>query len=92
MRWDSSIPVPLTLTDGRKLVTLADVRDFIALLPEMHQRHPYWEHATDLLYEAAHTGKNNDIGEARRYVSRALKAEGLLPSLEEATSSAPQAE
>lgn len=84
MRWDRKLPVPFKLLDGRELVTLADVRDFISLLPEMHQRNPYWEYAADLLYEAAHTGKNRDFAEARRYISRALKAEGLLPPSDEA--------
>jgi hypothetical protein len=77
MPWTSKIGAPITLRDGREIVTLRDAADLILSLPEAHQARPYWVYAAELLLKAAEPGQTS-IKEAHDQFLRALKGEGLI--------------
>ena len=55
--WQSKLSRPISLKTGTKLETLADARAFILdMLPESDHDRSSWQHATELLIEAAERG------------------------------------
>jgi hypothetical protein len=75
MAWKDRFPVPITLKDGRVIVTLADARTLISTLPPRHRRSEHWQYAAGLLMDCAASG-----GALRKTTAQlllALKAEGL---------------
>jgi hypothetical protein len=63
---------------GTVLCTLLEASDFMLALPEDIQRHPAWQHAAELLVEAANSGRESDLELATLQVERALFLEGQL--------------
>jgi hypothetical protein len=51
--WSAKLTRPITLKNGIKLVTLADVRAFILNEPEHIQRRNSWQRAAELMMAAA---------------------------------------
>ena len=74
MRWNSKMPKPVKLNDGRAISTLEDARDLMLSLPELHQRNAHWQYAGELLLKAADSGEKYAIMDARAQLTRALKA------------------
>ena len=73
--WQSKLSRPISLKTGTKLETLADARAFILdMLPESDHDRSSWQHATELLIEAAERGgrRGND-----RVIERALFLQGM---------------
>ena len=60
----------IELRNGTKFLTLADVRDFILDQPEHIQERSFWQHAAELLINAADDG--GDLEAATRQVELAL--------------------
>jgi hypothetical protein len=77
MPWTRRLPTSIVFKEGRSIATLEQARAFMLALPERSQARPYWQHAAELLIEAAeHAG---DIDGAYRQLMRAMTAEGRLP-------------
>lgn len=58
MPWNRKLKPPLTLTDGRRLETLADARLLFLGLPELHRSTAHWRHAGELMLGAANGRKS----------------------------------
>jgi hypothetical protein len=78
MRWPYRLSEPFTLIDGRKVSTLAEAREFMLALPELHQSNAHWRFAAELLKVAAQHGEKHAVMDARAQFARALMAEGLI--------------
>jgi hypothetical protein len=78
MSWSKQFPEPIRLKDGRELRTLKDAGALVLRLPEMIQHAPKWVYATELLMEAARTGKKTDVTDAWHQVWRAAKTDGFI--------------
>ena len=78
MTWHRRFPKPLYLNDGRTVATLAQARDVVLGLPELHQSNPHWQDAAEILLKAAYRGRQDPIFDARKQLSRALEADGLI--------------
>jgi hypothetical protein len=61
--WSCKLDHGLHLKDGRSLATLADVRAFLLSLPEDYQDRQGFRRTTELLLEAAGTGKTKALVE-----------------------------
>ena len=71
--WQSKLSRPISSKTGTKLETLADARAFILdMLPESDQDRSSWQHATELLIEAAERG-----GATTEQIERALFLQGM---------------
>jgi hypothetical protein len=79
---------PIGLADGRKLVTLADVRQVILELPETFQQKPCWIATAELLLQAA--GEGVDRARLQLYLLQALASERMLASQMRATNKKPR--
>lgn len=53
MAWFARFARPITLDDGRKLFTLQDAADYIAVLPKAKRNAAHWKIATEALTIAA---------------------------------------
>jgi hypothetical protein len=51
--WSKPFEDPIVLPDGRKLITLKHVADFIMKLPKAEQKHEKWQVAIECLIMAA---------------------------------------
>ena len=51
--WTRPFEDPISLPDGRKLVTLEDAATFIQQLPEAEHAHEHWQTAVEMLIRAA---------------------------------------
>jgi hypothetical protein len=60
------------------LITLSDARALILGLAESRQARPTWLYATELLLQAAETGKRADLIDAGHQLARAAHADGIL--------------
>jgi hypothetical protein len=78
MRWPYRLPEPFVLIDGGKVSTLAEARDLMLALPELHQSKAHWRYAGELLKVAAQHGEKYAVMDARAQFARALMAEGLI--------------
>jgi hypothetical protein len=78
MTWFRKLPRPLYLNDGRTLATLAQARDAVLALPQLHQTNPQWRHAFELLMEASYRGRQDAILDVETQLSRAFEIEGLI--------------
>ena len=78
MRWPYRLHEPFTLVDGRKVSTLAEAREVMLALPELHRRNAHWRYAGELLKVAAQDGEKYAVMDARAQFARALTAEGLI--------------
>jgi hypothetical protein len=76
MPWDARFWRPIALKDGRTIATLAEARDLVLALADLHQRPPHWGDAAQLLLRAA--SSDSAMDDALVQMMRALKAEGLL--------------
>ncbi|UEM17612.1 hypothetical protein J4G43_030105 [Bradyrhizobium barranii subsp. barranii] len=54
--WSRSFDEPIALPDGRKLVTLLDAGDYIAVLPKKEHAAPEWQAAIQALILVAEGG------------------------------------
>jgi hypothetical protein len=72
--WSAKLSRPIELKDGTRLRTLADVRDFILEQPEHIQERSFWQHAAELLINAAEDG--GDIEAATKQIELALFFDG----------------
>ena len=69
--WQSKLSRPISLKTGTKLETLADARAFILdMLPESDHDRSSWQHAIELLIEAAERG--GSIEATTEQIERAL--------------------
>ena len=73
--WSAELTRTITLKDGTMLHTLADVRAFILNGPEQIQERQAWQHAAQLLLDAAEDAGR--IEDATRQVEFALFLEAL---------------
>lgn len=79
MRWSAPLSTPLTLSDGRVLRTLHDVRDVFASDAFRGVTHwPALEHALDLLLRAAETGGEADIQAATDQACVVFRVRGMM--------------
>jgi hypothetical protein len=78
MTWSRTLPKRLYLNDGRTLATLAQARDALLALPELHQTDQHWRQAAELLSEASNRGRQDPILDVGAQLSRVLEAEGLM--------------
>jgi len=79
MPWTRKLKARIALDDGRRLVTLADVRALMMALPERHLANGHWLHAGELLLKAAEPDATKaDLDAAERQLAVALRGEGLL--------------
>ena len=78
MTWSRRLPEPLRLNDGRTIATLAEARDLMLTLPHDPEIDPRWREAAETLLKAAYRGRQDPIHDARRELSRALRANGLI--------------
>ena len=74
--WSAKLSRPIELNNGTRFLTLADVRDFILDEPEHIQERIFWQHAAQLLIDAADGG--GDIEAVTRQVELALFFSGDL--------------
>ena len=73
--WQSKLSRPIILKTGTKLEILADARTFILdMLPESDRDRSSWQHATELLIEAAEGGS---IEATTEQIERALFLQGM---------------
>ena len=77
MPWTLELPWPIAFNDGRRLVTLANVRSLIVGLPGPHRDSEHWQRASDLLLVAASAEKPK-LAELEEQLTLALAAEGLI--------------
>jgi hypothetical protein len=75
--WTRKLYEPITLKDGRKLVTLDDARAFMLKLSKPHQLRPTWQYAGELVLKAAEDNRAG-VKEGWAQLRRALVGEGLL--------------
>jgi hypothetical protein len=68
--WSASFEDPITLPDGRKLLTLKDAADYVMKLPKDEHSAPEWQAAMEALILVAETGGPTML--ARIGVMRAL--------------------
>jgi redox-regulated HSP33 family molecular chaperone len=74
--WQSKLSRPISLKTGTKLETLADARAFILdMLPESDHDRSSWQHATELLIEAAERGAASR--QRPNKIERALFLQGM---------------
>ena len=74
--WQSKLSRPISLKTGTKLEALADARAFILdMLPESDHDRSSWQHATELLIEAAERG--GSIEATTEQIERALFLQGM---------------
>ena len=78
MSWFRKLDDPITLKDGRMLVTLADAHRLMLALPEARRRSVHWQYTSDLLNKFASRGSPSAFAQALAQLPRALRAEGLL--------------
>jgi hypothetical protein len=77
MPWSSKLSAPISLKDGRELVTLKDVAKVFFSLPKNQQNWPTWAYAEELLFAAA-DGDISAIGEVEDQLGRALVQSRLI--------------
>jgi hypothetical protein len=77
MSWTRKLTPPIELNDGRRVETLADVRELMLSLPERHVRNGHWVYAGQHLMAAA-TDKGVSLHDVQQQLSIALKAKGLI--------------
>jgi hypothetical protein len=78
MTWSRKLPKPLYLNDGSTLATLAQARDAVLALPQLHKTDPQWRHAFELLMEASYRGRQDPILDVATLLSCALETKGLI--------------
>jgi hypothetical protein len=78
MTWSRKLPKPLYLNDGRTLATLAQARDAVLALPQLHQIDPRWRHAFELLMEASYRSRQDAILDVETQLSCVLETVGLI--------------
>jgi hypothetical protein len=76
MPWTRKLHSPIFLHDGRTIATLADARQCMLDLRELHQRNAHWRYAGEMLINASR--KQSAVPEAEAQLKVALKAEGLI--------------
>ena len=78
MSWSKKLPEPIRLKGNRELKTLRDAGELITGLSESLQKAPTWQYATELVLQAAQSGKQDHIKDARDQVARAASRDNLL--------------
>ena len=78
MQGDAKLSLPIKLRDGRELVTLMDVGKLMLGLPELSRVRPSWQHAAELLIEAAARGNRAKIAKMVDQLERALRVERMI--------------
>jgi hypothetical protein len=78
MTWHRKLPKTLYLNDGRTVATLAQARDVMLALPQLHQTNTHWQDAAALLLQAAYRGRLAPISDAEAQLSQALTVEGMI--------------
>jgi hypothetical protein len=78
MSWFRKLDDPITLKDGRMLVTLADAHRLMLALPESRRRSVHWQSTSELLNKFASRGSPSAFAQALAQLPRALRSEGLL--------------
>jgi hypothetical protein len=78
MTWHRKLPKTLYLNDGRTVATLAQARDVMLALPQLHQTNTHWQDAAALLLQAAYRGRLAPISDAEAQLSQALAVEGMI--------------
>jgi hypothetical protein len=73
--WDRTFDDPVSLADGRELVTLRDAAEFVQSLPRAAQKREEWQRAVRILIATA---------EGRDFLMRARIA--MLPAIGKPTS------
>lgn len=71
MPWFKRFPDPITLANGRELLTLQDAVDYVTALPEAERDAPDWKLATEALALAAERSGYERL--ARAAMMRALQ-------------------
>jgi hypothetical protein len=75
MPWSTPFDDPISLHDGRKLLTLQQAADHIMRLPADAQHEAHWQAAIEILIKAAEAG-GGWLLFARIAMLRALNADG----------------
>jgi hypothetical protein len=67
---------PIVLKDGRTIANLGQAR--MVILSQPDRKRFFWQYAAELLLDAATSGDERAIEDARSQLLRALKAERLV--------------
>jgi hypothetical protein len=78
MPWSLPLTSPITLRDGRVLVTLGDAAELLTNLHETIQGRAWTQSAAELLMKAAEADTDETIEAATMQMQRALKRDGML--------------
>jgi hypothetical protein len=79
MPWSAKFATPISLNDGRQLMTLDDAAELVMGLPDARLHKPCWTRAIDVLIEASDDDAPSDaIAEAEAKLAIAFKLEGLI--------------
>jgi hypothetical protein len=54
--WSRKFEEPISLPNGRKLITLRDAAEYVTELPKAEHDAPEWQTATDILLKTAERG------------------------------------
>jgi hypothetical protein len=73
MAWSLRVTDPITLRDGRVLVTLLDAANLFMDMSKDRQAHDWTSYAVELLMKAAESGSQASIESATRQVRRAVQ-------------------
>jgi hypothetical protein len=79
MPWSAKFSTPISLNDGRQLMTLDDAAELVMALPDARLHKPVWAKAIDILIDASgDEAPDNLIDEAEAKLAAAFKVEGLI--------------
>ena len=76
--WSKQFWPPITLKNGRELVTLDDARALMLTFQRGDEGRPHLRYAVELLIRAADRGDRQSIDDAAHQLRRALTVEGLI--------------
>ena len=79
MSWSCKLSKPITLDDGRVLITLRDAADLTLALNDRQKADIAWQYAIRLMMRASEAeATEDDLTEARRQLYTVLWADGLI--------------
>jgi len=76
MPWSRPLSEPIVLKDGRRVTTLAEVRELIVSIPPRYRQGAGWRYLGEFLGEAA--DDRATVAEVEEMLLKGLKGAGLL--------------
>jgi hypothetical protein len=79
MPWSAKFATPISLNDGRRLMTLDDAAELVMGLPDARLHKSCWANAIDVLIDASQDeAPSGAIAEAEAKLAIAFRLEGLI--------------